>query len=132
MSRLIIAIILAVALIALSGFSYYFVNNAYKTVSDNIELCKKAFLSGENTVNACQNAKDDWEKKGKILDLFTINGDVLLFKKSKLYSKYFEWYKPDITLAETESDEFLAECAKIKQKVKIIKRDFQINLRSIF
>ncbi|MBQ6815839.1 MAG: DUF4363 family protein [Clostridia bacterium] len=123
MSRLIIAIILAVALIALSGFSYYFVNNAYKTVSDNIELCKKAFLSGENTVNACQNAKDDWEKKGKILDLFTPHSitDEISESLARLYP-----------LAETESDEFLAECAKIKQKVKIIKRDFQINLRSIF
>ncbi len=123
MSRLIIAIVLAVALIVLSGFSYYFVNNAYKSVSDNIELCEKAFLSGENTVNACQKAKDDWEKKGKILDLFTPHSitDEISESVASLYP-----------LAETGSDEFLSECAKIKQKLKIIKRDFQINLRSIF
>lgn len=41
--------------------------------------------------------------ENKILDLFTINGDVSLFKKSKLYSKYFEWYKPDITLEDVET-----------------------------
>lgn len=123
MSRLVVAIILAVVLIALSGFSYYFTNNAYKSVTDNIELCEKAFLSGDNTVRACQKAKDDWEKKERILDLFTSHSitDDITESIASLYP-----------LAETGSDEFLAECAKIKQRLNIIKRDSQINLRSIF
>lgn len=37
-----------------------------------------------------------------VVDLFTVTGRLLLFKKSELYSKYFEWYKEEITLEEVE------------------------------
>lgn len=33
----------------------------------------------------------------KILNLFTVTGRLLLFQKSKLYSKYFEWYTEGVT-----------------------------------
>ena len=39
-----------------------------------------------------------WEYK--ILNLFTVSGRLLLFKSSKLYSKYFEWYVENVTLEE--------------------------------
>lgn len=35
-----------------------------------------------------------------INELFTVKGRILLFKKSKYYSKYFEWYTEGITLEE--------------------------------
>lgn len=35
-----------------------------------------------------------------ILNLFTINGRLLLFKKSALYQKYFEWYTENVTFDE--------------------------------
>lgn len=44
--------------------------------------------------------KEDNEKN--ILDLFTVRGRLLLFKKSELYSKYFEWYVENVTLEEVK------------------------------
>lgn len=35
-----------------------------------------------------------------VIDLFTIRGRILLFKQSKYYKKYFEWYTEGITLEE--------------------------------
>ena len=40
------------------------------------------------------------DDENKILNLFTVSGRLLLFKKSKLYPKYFEWYTQNITLEE--------------------------------
>lgn len=40
--------------------------------------------------------------ENKILNLFTVDGRVLLFKMSKLYRKYFEWYTENITLEEVQ------------------------------
>lgn len=34
----------------------------------------------------------------EVIDLFTIKGRVLLFKQSKQYQKYFEWYTEGVTL----------------------------------
>lgn len=41
--------------------------------------------------------------ENKILNLFTISGRISLFKKSNLYTKYFEWYVEDVTLEEVKS-----------------------------
>ena len=38
--------------------------------------------------------------ESKILNLFTVDGRLLLFKRSNLYSKYFEWYVENVTLEE--------------------------------
>ena len=38
----------------------------------------------------------------KILNLFTVTGRLLLFQKSKLYTKYFEWYTEGISRREVE------------------------------
>ncbi|MBQ8535426.1 MAG: hypothetical protein IJ463_07060 [Bacilli bacterium] len=38
----------------------------------------------------------------KILNLFTVTGRLLLFQKSKLYPKYFEWYTEGISRREVE------------------------------
>lgn len=38
----------------------------------------------------------------KILNLFTVTGRLLLFQKSKLYSKYFEWYTEGVSRREVE------------------------------
>lgn len=37
-----------------------------------------------------------------IIDLFTVTGRILLFKKSKYYEKYFEWYEEGVTLDEVK------------------------------
>lgn len=38
----------------------------------------------------------------EVINLFTITGRVLLFKKSKQYQKYFEWYVESVTKEEVE------------------------------
>lgn len=38
----------------------------------------------------------------KILNLFTVTGRLLLFQKSKLYSKYFEWYTEGVSRREVK------------------------------
>lgn len=38
----------------------------------------------------------------KILNLFTVGGRLLLFKKSEFYKKYFEWYVEGITREEVD------------------------------
>lgn len=38
-----------------------------------------------------------------ILDLYTVSGRLLLFKKSKHYSRYFEWYTKGVTFEEVKS-----------------------------
>lgn len=38
-----------------------------------------------------------------VINLFTVSGRILLFKKSELYSKYFEWYTKGVTLEEVEN-----------------------------
>jgi len=38
-----------------------------------------------------------------IIDLFTVTGRLLLFKNSKYYSKYFEWYIEGVTFEEVEA-----------------------------
>lgn len=40
------------------------------------------------------------DDENKILNLFTVSGRILLFKRSKLYEKYFEWYVENVTLEE--------------------------------
>lgn len=42
----------------------------------------------------------DENDENKILNLFTVTGRLLLFKKSELYNKYFEWYIENVTLDE--------------------------------
>lgn len=45
----------------------------------------------------------DVEKnKDKIIDLFTVSGRTLLFKNSKHYPRYIEWYTENITLKEVK------------------------------
>ncbi len=43
------------------------------------------------------------DDENKILNLFTVDGRQLLFKKSELYSKYFEWYIENVTLEEVKN-----------------------------
>ena len=45
-----------------------------------------------------KRVKEDDENK--ILNLFTVSGRLLLFQRSKLYPKYFEWYVENVTLEE--------------------------------
>lgn len=38
----------------------------------------------------------------KVLDLYTVDGRILLFKRSEFYSRYFEWYTTGITFQEVK------------------------------
>lgn len=77
------------------------------------------------------------EDENKILNLFTVDGILLLFKRSKLYSKYFEWYVENVTLEEVsniyskynmyfkdiiwsdkQNNKVFLECSKVKQLKK--------------
>ena len=46
----------------------------------------------------------------RIANLFTVTGRLLLFEKSKLYKKYFEWYREGVTLDEVT--EIYSKCGK--------------------
>lgn len=61
-----------------------------KTLDENIDLGRIGFT----------RVKENDENK--ILNLFTVSGRVLLFKKSDLYQKYFEWYSENVTLNEVK------------------------------
>lgn len=61
-----------------------------KTLDENIDLGRIGFTRVK------ENDED------KILNLFTVSGRVLLFKKSDLYQKYFEWYSENVTLNEVK------------------------------
>lgn len=50
------------------------------------------------------------DNEDKILNLFIVDGRLLLFKKSELYSKYFEWYVENVTLEEITN--IYAKCNK--------------------
>lgn len=43
------------------------------------------------------------QDEDKILNLFTIDGRVGLFRKHKLYPQYFEWYTSNVTLEEVKN-----------------------------
>lgn len=61
-----------------------------KTLDENIDLGRIGFTRVK------ENDED------KILNLFTVSGRVLLFKKSDLYQKYFEWYSENVTKDEVK------------------------------
>ena len=44
----------------------------------------------------------DEKDEEKILNLFTVTGRLLLFQKSKLYPKYFEWYTEGVSKHEVK------------------------------
>lgn len=50
----------------------------------------------------------DEKDEDKIINLFTVTGRLLLFTKSKLYPKYFEWYTEGIT--KEEVSQIYAKC----------------------
>ena len=47
--------------------------------------------------------RTDEKNENKILDLYTVGGRILLFKKSAYYPYYFEWYTPNVPVAEVRS-----------------------------
>ncbi len=73
----------------------------------NLESCSYQSVS---TLNSVLNIERLGFKRvdgdiddNDIIDLFTVSGRILLFKKSKYYQKYFEWYTEGITLNEVKT-----------------------------
>ena len=72
-----------------------------------IEPCSYQSVSSLNEVLNLQRL--GFKKIGKncdekdIINLFTIDGRVFLFKKSRYYSSYFEWYSENVTLTEVKN-----------------------------
>lgn len=70
---------------------------------DDIENCSlKSVMTLDSVLDlerfGFKRIKEDNDEK--IINLFTVSGRLLLFKKSELYSKYFEWYVENVTLEE--------------------------------
>lgn len=69
---------------------------------------KPGSLKSVNTLDSVLNLERFGFKRveetdeDKILNLFTIGGRALLFKRSELYKKYFEWYTENVTKEEVE------------------------------
>ena len=68
---------------------------SYKSVSTLNSVLDLERL-GFKRINADINDDD-------IIDLFTVSGRLLLFKNSKYYQKYFEWYTEGITYDEVKA-----------------------------
>ena len=68
---------------------------SYKSVS-NLNNVLDLERLGFKRVNTDVNDND-------IIDLFTVSGRLLLFKNSKNYQKYFEWYTESITYDEVKA-----------------------------
>lgn len=73
---------------------------------DGIESCSFSSVKVLNNVLDLERfgfkkVKEDDESK--ILDLFTINGRVALFKQSSMYQRYFEWYSKGVSREEVEA-----------------------------
>lgn len=73
----------------------------------NLEPCSQKSVS---TLNSVLNLERLGFKRingnindNDIIDLFTVSGRLLLFKKSKHYQKYFEWYTEGIILDEVKT-----------------------------
>lgn len=87
--------------------------------SEDIETCS---LKSVKTLDEILNLNELGfirvleDDESKIINLFTVNGRVSLFKKSDLYSKYFEWYIENVSLEEVIS---------IYQKYNIEFKDIQ-------
>lgn len=63
------------------------------------DLEKFGFIRAKHPIS-----KDDTD----VIDLFTVTGRLLLFKQSKYYPKYFEWYTENVTVEEVK--EIYAKC----------------------
>ena len=66
-------------------------------------------LKSVNTLDGVLNLERfgfsrDAEKGENVIDLFTVDGRVLLFKRNReLYQKYFNWYVDDVSREEVEA-----------------------------
>ena len=98
----------------------------------NLEKClSKSILELNNFLNIKKLGfkkvnRNNISDENDIIDLFTITGRQLLFKNSKYYSKYFEWYTPNVTFEEIYSiykkcDIDLYDSKSVKEKTKILK-----------
>lgn len=56
-----------------------------------------------------------------IIELFTVTGRIYLFKNSKYYSKYFEWYTEGITLDEVE--DIYKKCGMVFRNIDLEERE---------
>lgn len=73
---------------------------------DDIDPCSLKsvnMLDGALDLERFGFTRIDEKDEDKILNLFTVSGRLLLFKKSEFYSKYFEWYSEGVTLEEVEN-----------------------------
>ena len=78
---------------------------------DNVEKQKDVEPFSLNSVRTLDKVLDlerfgfrrvDEKDEEKILNLFTVTGRLLLFQKSKLYPKYFEWYTEGVSKHEVK------------------------------
>lgn len=73
---------------------------------DDIEPCSlKSVILLDNLLDQKELGfiRVDESDNDKILNLFTVTGRILLFKKNELYSKYFEWYTENISFDEVKN-----------------------------
>lgn len=68
--------------------------NSVAILDEILELDRLFFVKLNTSYDKCSN---------EVIDLFTVTGRVLLFKQSKYYSKYFEWYTENVTLEEVKT-----------------------------
>lgn len=72
---------------------------------EDIESCSFASVKTLNNILDLERfgfKKVEETDKSKVLDLFTVDGRVLLFKQSSMYQRYFEWYSKGVSREEVE------------------------------
>lgn len=123
MNRLIAAAVLLAFLCGLSIGSYSTIHKTHNELYDNITFCEAAYAENGDFAAASDKVLANWLRREKMLSIFidrNITDDI---------GEAISRLQP---LAQSGSDEFLAECAEIKIKLNNVKKDSGFNLRSIF
>lgn len=125
MKRLISASILLVIIVTLCIVNAFTVKSAYDDLSQKLELCISEYNS-DNISKAFESAtelENNWKKREEILSIFVDHDiiDDLGVSISRLPS-----------LANKESDTFLAECNAVKVALTHMIKDISVNTHTLF
>ena len=76
-----------------------------------MKLAKDLFKKIDGYPKGYSHTTDNYVGKGKVItetvipatmDLYSVGGDFDQFKKSNLYSKYFEWFSDNVSIEEVQ------------------------------
>ncbi len=123
MRRLTAAIILSVFLAGICITNSIVVKNAYKNLGENIEICRNAVSSAEESLSAAQHLEDEWVQVEEILTAFVDHDIVDEIGVSIARLKNY---------AGVHEADYLAECTVIEMKLEHMKDNAEFGFHSFF